>query len=111
MTHALWIVSLIGTVGGCVDYEVQQTIEIEGFQLDEGSEPVDILWVVDASGSMYEEQTALAEGAQRFMEILTLVALPFELNMVSMDLEQDQAGEVLGDTLHQDSEDLVAEDT
>ena len=46
---------------------------------------VDILWVVDNSCSMWEEQTALAANAEDFLDYLDMAGLDYQVGVVTTD--------------------------
>lgn len=55
----------------------------EQFTQAEGNSDVDILWVIDNSGSMGQEQQNLADGAARFFELLQPAGLNYQLGVVT----------------------------
>ena len=58
---------------------------------------VDILWVVDNSSSMEEEQQALAENFSYFFDYLTSTGADFHIGVISTDVySADQQGKLLG---------------
>ncbi|MEL6180847.1 MAG: hypothetical protein AAFS10_17945, partial [Myxococcota bacterium] len=48
---------------------------------------VDILWVVDNSGSMCEEQASIREEANRFVQELADAGLDFQVAVITTDME------------------------
>jgi hypothetical protein len=60
-------------------------------------EPVDVLWVVDTSGSMADEQQALAEHFPQFAAFFEESGLSFHMGVTSTDvLEDDTEGSLDG---------------
>ncbi len=55
-----------------------------------GAAQVDILWVVDNSGSMCEEQNDLRENFDRFIEELDGIGADFRLAVVTTDMENPE---------------------
>lgn len=92
---------------GCIDYDVNRNREFERWTQPERAGGVDILWVVDDSQSMYEEQALLAEHASTFIGFLTHVPVDFRLGVVNTDMEAESAGSLTGELLDPDSPGLV----
>ncbi len=91
----------LAALGGCNDYGLADrdetvTAELRVSERFEQSalRAVDILFVVDATGSMEEEQAALAAAAGAFVTALDAAGLSWQLGVVSMDLAD--AGALLG---------------
>lgn len=65
----------------------------------EGASAVDILWVVDDSISMQNEQEQVAAGFQEFVTSLQSEQVDFHLGVVStdMDLDNPRRGQLLGE--------------
>ena len=49
-----------------------------------GNRAADILWVIDSSGSMSEEQANLATGAEAFFDLLAAASIDYHLGVVRM---------------------------
>ena len=93
---------------GCTqDYGVQREVHTEGFTQPERDGGVDILWVIDDSSSMYEEQAQLEAHAESFISLLSSVPVDFHLGLVSTDLSIEQPGVLLGEVLSDDTPQLV----
>src|SRR5687768_1575430 len=62
------------------------------------SNQVDILWVIDNSVSMLNEQVAVAEGAEDFITHLETTEMDFHLGVISSDIDRSNpsAGVLLG---------------
>ncbi|MCB9759215.1 MAG: hypothetical protein H6739_05205 [Alphaproteobacteria bacterium] len=58
---------------------------------------VDLLWIVDNTGSMAEEQSALADAFPGFVDTLEDAELGYHLGVVTTDVETDGAGVLQGD--------------
>jgi hypothetical protein len=69
--------------------EVEGTGEITGEQTDtfvqEGNNQVDLLWVVDNSCSMIEEQQYLADNATAFLDFLVTAGIDYQIGVVTTD--------------------------
>jgi len=73
------------------------SFEQEGFhQVDafeqKASAQVDILWVVDNSASMFEEQTNLASNFDSFIAFINESLIDFHIGVISTDMEEDTSG-------------------
>ncbi len=104
LTRSFLLVVLLLMVGqllpGCSDPRFKVRTP-PGQQVDvfmQASVPmVDVLWVVDNSSSMEEEQTALAENFYSFHLWLSKIA-DFQVGVISTDIyNQDHQGKLLGD--------------
>jgi hypothetical protein len=58
---------------------------------------VDVLWVVDNSCSMAEEQQTLASGFQTFIAAMEETGTDFHIGVTTTDIDHEYAGELLGD--------------
>ncbi|MFZ5478280.1 MAG: vWA domain-containing protein [Myxococcota bacterium] len=63
----------------------------------------DVLFVIDDSSSMAEEQERLAENFQRFMEVLAETAADYQLGVVTTDVSAEDAGVLRGGILTPDT--------
>lgn len=66
---------------------------------------VDILWVVDDSVSMSEEQERVTAGAQSFIENLDASAFDLHLGVITTQVDSEHAGELIGDPAYLTSAD------
>jgi hypothetical protein len=95
------------SASGCTDYVFrlvtpESTKEVKATVAAAKPTPVDILFVVDNSGSMADEQTKLARNFDRFLEVLSRAPdNDYQLGVVSTDLsslnERGEIGEWLGE--------------
>ena len=92
----------------CVDYGVQRSATRDSWTQPPREFGVDVLWVVDDSLSMYEEQDQLAENADVFIGLLIDVPIEFRLGVTTTDMEE-QLGELVGPVMTSDMDDLEAE--
>jgi len=92
---------------GCIDYDVTRKKEREAFDQPGRDGGVDILWIIDDSMSMYEEQEQLSIHSASFIGFLTTVSVDFRLGVMSTDMDSDQAGRLHGDVLSGETSDLV----
>ena len=91
---------------GCSDYQVVKQTFSESFHQPARGEGVDILWVVDDSATMYEEQDLLMNSADSFIGFVANTMVDFNLGVVSTDLEDGGSG-LLGPVLTADSSSMV----
>ena len=90
---------LLAAATGCVqDSNISVLAQTDLFY-QEGASAVDILWVVDDSISMQNEQEQVAAGFQDFIRSLQTKNVDFQLGVVStdMDLDNPQRGKLIGD--------------
>jgi len=91
----LWLSLMIS---GCSEHELHRNVHEDVFT-QERDDAVDILFVVDDSISMRQEQELVAFGFFRFVERLEEEDLSFHLGVVSTDMDDTNpdAGLLLGD--------------
>lgn len=89
----------------CVDYEVIRKQDVESFKQPIRQRGVDILWVVDSSFSMDEEQVQLASHASTFITFLSTAPVDFQLGVTTTD--GAAAGALLGPLLGTDTAELT----
>ena len=71
----------------CSDYGVARQVEVQSWTQPARAGGVDIVWVIDDSSSMLEEQEQLAAHADSFISFLTHVPVDFRLTVVTTDPE------------------------
>ena len=69
----------------CSDYGVARHVEVQSWTQPSREGGVDIVWVIDDSSSMLEEQEQLAAHADSFISFLTHVPVDFRLTVVTTD--------------------------
>lgn len=74
----------------CVDYQVSRTRENETWVQPSRAQGLDVLWVLDNSASMYEEQEQLAAHTQAFADGLSRVDIDLRLGVMSTDALAEQ---------------------
>ncbi len=95
---------------GCVDYGVTRATERQSWTQPSRAGGVDVLWVVDDSLSMYEEQEQLSAHGQAFIDLLLNVPVDFELGLTTTDMAV-RGGELMGPLLSAETPELGAEFT
>jgi len=93
-----------GLVGCTTDYDPHLNMETETF-FQEPPADVDILWVVDNSPSMAQEQLEVGLRFAEFIGHLEDTNIDFHIGVVTTDVddENDKAGHLLGDPIVIDS--------
>ncbi len=83
---------LLGLLSGCVensffdaDADLEDRLAIEETFWQQPLPAVDVLWIVDDTGSMAEEQAALAEGFSGFVSRLEEEQLAYQIGVVTTD--------------------------
>ena len=97
---------LASLLGGCHDYSVVKQSFVETFNQPERDEGIDVLWVIDDSATMYEEQDMLVSSADGFIGFVSNAGIDFKLAVVSTDMDL-APGALKGETMDQDTPDLV----
>jgi hypothetical protein len=92
---AVALLAMIATLTSCNAHPVRpfnENIKAEtaDIQSSVGASKVDILWVVDNSGSMCEEQASLRENFDRFIEALVDIGADFQLAVITTDMEDPE---------------------
>ncbi len=91
---------------GCSDYKISGQSFSETFFQNDRAEGVDILWVIDNSATMYEEQDLLTASADEFISFVANSSVDFQLGVVSTDMDDD-AGVLRGPVLNVETSDMV----
>lgn len=86
-----------------MDYAVTRSQQLDVWTQPERDGDVDILWVLDNSGSMSEEHDSLATHAEAFTGTLSAADLEFRLGLVNTD--PADAGRLLGPVIDEASAD------
>lgn len=106
--------AVLAMLGACIDTGVtaQGTQPVEPVVVEELFDQapmpkVDVLWVIDNTNSMAEEQAALAEAFDTFADALDDLELAWQAGVVTTDVGDDQAGVLQGNPwiIHPDLDD------
>ena len=94
-------------VVGCVEFqiedadqEVQEPTIIEEIFEQSPTPKVDVLWVVDNTGSMVQEQQMLADGMHRFVEALNHEDINWHAGIVTTDVSDEDVN-IIADWIDQ----------
>lgn len=93
------LVALLALVlAGCPDDNLRATLP-PGAQVDTFSQAsvgkIDVLWVVDNSGSMVQEQENLGRNFERFLSYLIRAKVDYHIGITTTDVEKE-AGKLVG---------------
>ena len=95
-----FLTGALALLSGCsVEHQIERRVHLDTFVQEPASE-VDILWVVDDSPSMAEEQARLADAFGEFAAGLEETNIDFRIGVVTtdMDLDNTERGMMVGDT-------------
>ncbi|MDG1479680.1 MAG: hypothetical protein P8R54_08815 [Myxococcota bacterium] len=109
--NRLAVVALLGTTGCKSDNEVVRRSQLDTFY-QSATDMVDILWVIDNSLSMSDEQAEVASKFGEFIESIEATGLDFHVGVITTDMESTEIGrgQLLGDPtyLTRDDDDYIA---
>ena len=101
----IWPLLLAPALAGCPDYGVSRIQAGDVFTQGGPDAPLDILWVIDDSATMSEEQEAVAATFHAFAETLVTSGTDFQLGVTTTDVEA-LGGALVGPVLSAETEDL-----
>lgn len=106
MRKSILLVPAALLAGACKPEQNIARVTTTDFFVQEPTNEVDILWVVDNSRSMEDEQAEVAAKFQDFITNIETSNADFHIGVVTTDLESsDQKGKLQGDPLYLTSED------
>lgn len=85
VTAVLSIFACAAPLVGCSDYSVTRSTVDDAFTQRAREGGVDVLWAMDTSASMYEEQATLAAHGAAFTDVLVRGTVPFRLAVTTTD--------------------------
>ncbi|MBM4368949.1 MAG: VWA domain-containing protein [Deltaproteobacteria bacterium] len=97
-------VALLVVLAACSDYDVTRSNARDGWIQEDRGADLDILWVLDDSGSMTEEQALLAARAASFASPLSAAELPYRLAVTTTS----GTGVLLGELITEETADPSA---
>ncbi|MDP7111008.1 MAG: hypothetical protein QGH45_03550 [Myxococcota bacterium] len=101
---------LVAAGSGCQEYAVEQVLYTDEFQQGSDDSGVDILWVIDNSGTMSGEQERLGEAFAGITSMFEETVADFRLGVITTDLDDpEHRGRLQGDpaVLGPDTPDLA----
>lgn len=99
---------LVLPLTGCHDYGFQELRYVQTFVQDDLNTRADLVFVVDDSQSMVEEQGLLATNFQAFVDAVEGSPADFQAGVVTTDVEAGTAGLLRGGLIRPDEGDLSA---
>ncbi len=97
--------ALTPALAGCPDYNVARIPSGDTYVQGGPERPVDILWVIDNSATMSEEQDALVANFQDYADVLYETSVDYQIGIITTDAEDD-LGMLVGEVLSVNTEDL-----
>lgn len=76
-------------VGGCANEHDIARLDQEDVFYQEGTDALDILWIVDDSNSMAGEQTLVAEGFNQFIRAVGTSEVDFQIGVITTDMDEE----------------------
>ena len=100
--------SLCILLSACIDYGVHRSEVRDHFAQPARDGGVDMLWVLDDSATMTEEQEQLQLHTAAFTDLLAqLATVDFRLGVITTDMDKDEAGMLLGEVIDNDTPQLA----
>lgn len=93
---------------GCSDYEYTERTVTDVYKQPDVQRSADVLFVIDDSASMAEEQALLGENFEAFVDVVEGTYADFQLGIITTDVAAEGAGVLRGGILTPDTEDLAA---
>ncbi|MBM74182.1 MAG: hypothetical protein CMK59_02170 [Proteobacteria bacterium] len=92
----------------CFDYQVNRRYVTDSYVQPSRESGVDILWVVDDSASMFEEQDQLSLHADGFVSFLSMAPIDYRMGITTTDVSIDQPGALVGELMTPETSDVAA---
>lgn len=97
---------LVLLLTGCHDYGFQEVRYTQTFVQDDINTKADMLFVVDDSQSMAEEQALLSANFEAFVEVVEGTRADFQAGVITTDVDADTAGLLRGELITPASPDM-----
>lgn len=91
--------SLLVLLAACSDYDVARFDQSDAFSQQDGNLTVDILWVMDNSGTMSEEQENVVANLSSFVDVLDGFGADWQVGVVTTTVDEDGGGALVGPLL------------
>ena len=98
------VAPVIFLLSGCQDYDVHRMKDFDSFIQGEPASPMDVLWLIDNSATMSEEQELVALEMTEFVDILVQAQVDVHIGIITTDVSN--GGALVGDILTLDTPDL-----
>ncbi len=102
------LLPLLALLGACHDYGFQEVRYTQTFVQESLNTRADVLFVVDDSQSMAEEQALLRDNFGAFVEVVEGTRADFQAGVITTDVEADGAGLLRGEPITTDTEEMGA---
>lgn len=90
----------------CSDYDVSRNVSEDVFVQDDGNLTVDVLWVMDDSGTMSEEQANVVANLSSFVGVLDGFGADWQVGVTTTNVEDD-AGALVAPLITPFAEDVA----
>ncbi|MDP2312838.1 MAG: hypothetical protein Q8P41_08025 [Pseudomonadota bacterium] len=87
---------LAAALAGCSDYDVTRNVSEDVFVQDDGNLTVDVLWIMDDSGTMSEEQSNVVANLGAFVGVLDGFGADWQVGVTTTNVEADGGALVAG---------------
>ena len=91
----------------CFDYQVNRRYITDSYVQPSRESGVDILWVVDDSASMFEEQDQLSLHADGFVSFLSMAPIDYRMGITTTDVSIDMPGALVGEFMTPETSDVA----
>lgn len=92
----------------CSDYDVTRKVAEDAFTQEDGNLTVDVLWVMDNSGTMSEEQANVVANLADFVDVLDGFGADWQVGVTTTDVDVE-AGSIVAPLITPYSSDVAAE--
>lgn len=96
------------TLAACSDYDVTRKVSEDVFVQENGNLTVDVLWVMDDSGTMSEEQANVVANLSAFVGVLDGFGADWQVGVTTTNVE-DVAGALVAPIITPYAEDVAAQ--
>jgi hypothetical protein len=96
---------IVFLLAGCQDYDVHRMKDFDTYVQGQPNSPMDVLWLIDSSATMAEEQELVAMEMNAFVDILIQAQVDVQIGVITADISDD--GALVGDVLSLDTPDLA----
>lgn len=101
-----FLLLLSAALVGCSDYDVTRNVAEDVFVQEDGNLTVDVLWVMDDSGTMSEEQSNVVANLAEFVGVLDGFGADWQVGVTTTNIEDD-AGALVASLITPYSEDVA----
>ena len=108
MAHSARLGLMVLLLTGCHDYGFQEVRYTQTFVQDDLNTKADMIFVVDDSQSMAEEQALLSANFEAFVEVVEGTRADFQAGVITTDVDAETAGMLRGDLITPESPDMGA---